>query len=259
MYEITVYGGVDRSVSEMEKSSVFVLDGTSVIDAGSLLGPFKEKAANIETVWLTHEHIDHMIDIAFVMDAYYGLRTKPLKIRGLKETLESLQDNLLNNRIWPDFSKIPLGHGNGTCIEYEPIELGVEYRVNDETTIKAFATDHTVPSCGYVVTKQDRALLITQDTHSLDSAIAMIESDPKITSMILECSFPSAFEQLAEISKHLTPKLLFEKLEPLKGKGIELYVNHIKQAYENQVVEELHEMKGEWNPHIVTDGHRVTF
>ena len=48
------------------------------------------------------------------------------------------------------FSKIDMQNNQGKCIRYEEIELDVEYKLSSNETLRAFKTDHTVPSCGYI-------------------------------------------------------------------------------------------------------------
>ena len=57
---------------------------------------------------MTHSNLDHIIDIAYILDKYFNLRKKPLNIIGLPETIKAIKENFLNDTIWPDFSKIPL-------------------------------------------------------------------------------------------------------------------------------------------------------
>ena len=258
MYKIKVFGGVNYQEIHRQ-GSIFMFNEKSVIDAGCLLTSLKEKCADIETIWLTHSHLDHIVDIAFVLDTYYAQRKVPLKIRALKETLEALQKHFFNDDIWPDFSSIPLTHAKGMSLEYEAIKIGECYRIDEETTIEPFATDHTVPSCGYIVSKENSAILIGTDTHSLESVISSVSNKKAIRSLVIECSFPSAFNSLAKVSKHLTPSLLFKGLKSLEKKGLKLYINHIKPSYVEKITAEIQTMKGDWDVTILKDGDTIDY
>lgn len=257
MFDITILGAYG-SRSKKGGSSAFLLDSHTVIDAGNLLDPLQEKSSEIETIWLTHSHLDHIVDIAYILDNYFENQTKTLILRGLPETLKTLREHFFNHKIWPDFSTIPL-HSGAMALGYEPLILHTSYLVDAKTSIKAFPTDHTVPSCGYVITKEQSSLLITADTYSLKSTIAMVERDSSIGTLVVECSFPSAMTALAKESRHLTPKLLFEKLKPLENRGLKLYINHLKPAFETVLHHEIVEMKGCWEPTILTDGESIIF
>lgn len=259
MYKMKVYGGVDCLANHMQGSSVFILNEKSTIDAGCMLYSLKEKCAEIETIWLTHSHLDHIVDIAFVLDVYYAQRKVPLKIRGLKETLVALQKHFFNEHLWPDFSSLPLSNEKGMSLEYEAIKIGECYKVDETTTIEAFSTDHTVSSCGYIVSKEKSAMLITADTYGLESAIACVLNKKNIRTLVIECSFPSAYTVLAKASKHLTPALLFERLKSLEKKDLKLYINHLKPSYVEKINEEIQAMKGDWDVTILKDGDTIDY
>lgn len=145
------------------------------------------------------------------------------------------------------------------AVTYTEVELGKEYVIGKDEFIRAFKTDHTVASCGYVYTKKGASVLISADTYSLDTILSELENDEKITSMVLECSFPSEMKSLAIESKHLTPELLFEKLRALKRENISLYIHHIKPAFLKRIIDEIEIYKGKWEPKILKDGYFINF
>lgn len=240
-------------------TSAFLIDKHNVIDAGNLLRPLKETVAEIETVWLTHSHLDHIVDIAYILDSYFSKRKVSLKLRGLPETLEALQRHFFNDIIWPDFSKIRLVNSDKMALVYEAIELGETYSLDEGCEIEAFQTDHTVASCGYMVTKGESSLIITADTYSLESVIDLVAKTETVTALVVECSFPSGMRTLAKESKHLTPEILFIALKPLEKSGLKLYVNHIKPLYKEIISSEIELYKGAWEVEILKDGDKIHF
>jgi len=256
--KITILGS-SGSKSEKGGSSAFMLNNEHVIDAGNLLSPLEEKSAKLETVWLTHSHLDHIIDIAYILDNYYAKREKTLNIFGLSETLEAVKKHFLNDTIWPDFSKIPLENGTGMSLAYHDIEVGKSYPFEEDGTIEAVFTEHTVPSCGYIIHKKDSGVIITADTYSLDGIVNYLSHENTIQALVVECSFPIRMQELARVSKHFTPYSLFEELKPLEGKDLNIYINHIKPAYQDEICAEIEEMKGSWNITILNDGDEIYF
>lgn len=237
----------------------FSLNEKNVIDAGNLLDSLEESSIEIDNIWLTHSHLDHISDIAYILDNYFALRTKTLNVIALPETIQAIKENFLNDSIWPDFSVIPMYNSKKMVLKYTEIELGREYEIGSGESIKAFETDHNVASCGYIYKKDEKAVLITADTYSLDSMIYEIEKDESITTAVVECSFPSSMKKLAIESKHLTPELLFSKLEKLKRDDIKLYINHIKPTFLNKIIDEIEELRGKWEPIILKDGDFINF
>ncbi len=240
-------------------TSSFYLNKKNVIDAGNLLIAMDEQTVEVESIWLTHSHLDHISDIASILDNYYSMRNKTLNIMALPQTIKALKKHFLNNLIWPDFSKIKLNKSDEFALTYVEIEFGKEYMLDNDESIEAFKTDHTVPSCGYIYKKEASSILITADTYSLDNVLEIIDSRKDINSIVVECSFPSRMHILAKQSKHLTPKLLFKSLKKLKRDDIQLYINHIKPIYLSEIIHEIKEYSGKWEPIILKDEDIIKF
>jgi len=240
-------------------TSSFLLNSKNVIDAGNLLTAMDEQSIDIENIWLTHSHLDHISDIAYILDNYFSQRTKTLNIMGLPATIKALKKHFFNNLIWPDFSNINLNKLDIPALSYTEIEFGAEYSLNNLESIEAFKTDHTVPSCGYIYKKENCSVLITADTYSLDNIIEIIDERKDINSVVIECSFPSSMPILAKESKHLTPKLLFNSIEKVKRDDIRLYINHIKPSFLEKIAREIGENRGKFEPIILKDEDFVNF
>lgn len=256
--EVTILG-VNGTKGFEGGTSAFLVDAHNVIDAGNLLRPMREAVAEIETIWLTHSHLDHIVDIAYILDSYFSKRKKPLRLRGLPATLKAIQQHFLNDVIWPDFSKIKLAQSEEMALMYDPVELGKVYSLGQGSSLEIFATDHTVESCGYIVKKGESSLLITADTHDVSVVLDLVKKSDAIRGLVIECSFPSSMEALAQESRHLTPKLLFSALQPLENSGLHLYINHIKPLFKKIVYEEIELYKGPWKVKILKDGEKIQF
>ena len=244
---------------EVFGGNTFLLNKENTIDAGSLLKFINVASTDINCIWLTHSHLDHIIDIAYMLDNYYALRRKTLTIAGLPETIKAIKDNFLNDTIWPDFSKIKLISGNGMVVDYKEIGFNQKYDLSKNETIEPFETDHTVKSCGYIYTKDDKSIMITADTLSLDNVIEILNQRKNIKSLVVECSFPSELEKLAINTKHLTPKLLFHRLKMLKRDDVNIYINHIKQSYMEKIIKQISEESQEIGVSILREKEIVKF
>ncbi len=256
--EIKVLGAYGTKLKGFGTTS-FYLNEENVIDAGNLLDSLEEKSALIKNIWLTHSHLDHICDIAYIIDNYYALYKKPITICGLPESIDAMKKHFLNDIIWPDFTKVRLSDNSDVCVKYKTIEFDREYILSNNESIRAFKTDHTVPSCGYVYRKYNSAILITSDTYDLDIAIDILNSDMSIKSAIIECSFSSEMEKLAFESKHLTPKLLSKKIQRLKRDDIELYINHLKPLCVEKIKEEIEQYCAKLGAKIVKDKEIINF
>jgi len=233
--------------------------GHTVIDAGNLIDGLGKQVGQIEHIFLTHAHLDHICDIPFLIEERVAKATVPLHIYALEETIAVLKTSFFNNEIWPDFSEIKLMHGLENTIVFHVLETEQSYRV-EGLTITPVKTNHTEGSCGYVVGQEAGSILVTADTYRCEKVWEKLNSDRSIHSLCIDVSFPSAYEQLARDSKHLTPRLLQEEMQQLERDDISLYPMHIKPLFYDRVVEEieaLHLLKG--RSAILADGDRIYF
>ncbi|AXX92298.1 hypothetical protein CPU12_08975 [Malaciobacter molluscorum LMG 25693] len=213
------------------------IDRCSVIDAGNIIKAIGDDAKYIDNIFLTHSHLDHIIDIPFLVESFYEVRNKPIKIYALKETIEHLNRYIFNWNIWPDFSDIDLINQKHS-IEFIEIQVNkiLQFR---NFSIKPIKTNHTISSCGYVITKDENSIFFTGDTFICDEIWEEINQNLSIKQLIVDVSFPSRLEVAAQTSKHLTLKLFKEELTKLKRDDVKIYINHLKPTYIDEITEEL--------------------
>jgi len=61
-----------------------------IVDAGNVINSLGEKALDINHIFLTHSHADHISDLPFIIESYFEKRKTPLTIYALKETIDIL-------------------------------------------------------------------------------------------------------------------------------------------------------------------------
>jgi len=220
----------DKFTTCLQISSNIVIDAGNIMDLGY-------KAKEIDYIFLTHSHLDHICDIPFLIDNFFSYRKKPIYIFGLKDTLDSLKNYIFNGHIWPDFHQIELL--NRECKAIEFIEIGEsETKIVDGVEIESIKSNHLIPTLGYIINKKT---LFTGDTYTNEILKNRLNSDLKIKNLIIDVSFPSRMDKLAFDSKHLTPKLLKEFLSEVR-EGLNVYIYHLKPQFEEEIIEELKEL-----------------
>ncbi len=234
---IKILGAYGGKATNMQLTSI-QLSKEVVLDAGNILEGLGNGMKNINHVFISHSHLDHINDIGFLIDATFENRIESLKIYGRRKTLEDIQNHIFNWDIWPDFTKINLINTTIPSVKLIPIELNETIEV-DGCKIKAIENNHTISSNGYVIEKENTAIMFTSDTYCCDAIWDEVNSNEKITAVIVDVSFPSRMAQLALDSKHLTPALLKEELKKLKRDNISVHINHIKPSYKVELVKEI--------------------
>ncbi len=229
--------GVGGSRKNMIGTTCVQVADNIVIDAGNIINGLGHDAYKIEHIFLTHSHLDHIVDIAFFIDNYYQTMKKPLKIYALKETIKALREHFFNDTIWPNFPEIMLPNSQTPTAEFIELEYGKEYHF-ETVSLRPVAVTHTVPTCGYIIKKATFSTLFATDTYITSAMWEILDLNDDIDSLIIDVSFPSSFDKLSYESKHLTPKLLAEELEK-ENRDIDIYITHVKPAFAEVITNEL--------------------
>lgn len=234
--------GADGSYSNKHKATSFLIEKNIVIDAGNIIESMGEECCELEHIFITHTHFDHIIDLPFIIESYFDSRKKPLKIYALKENIQILQKYLFNWSIWPDFVQIvQKGDKNQSALQLIPIEYEEAIYIDDIEITPIFA-NHTTPACGFQIKRNDHSFLFSGDTYINDKLIERINRDMNISSLLIDVSFSSEEETLAATSKHLTPKLLQKMLKSLKRDDVAVYTYHQKPLYIEKIDNELSDL-----------------
>jgi len=230
--------GSAGSYSHESKATSFLIGKNIVIDAGNIVQGLGEECCNIEHIFISHTHFDHIVDLPFVIESYFDCRKKPLKVYALSESIHKLQKHIFNWDIWPDFQNITLKNSDKKALQFIPVEYGETLHI-DDIEITIIEAQHTVPTCGYKIKKNDQAFIFSGDTYINNTLIDMINNDKSISSLLIDVSFSSDKEELALESKHLTPKLLEQMLLPLQRNDVAIYAYHQKPFLTQSIDKEL--------------------
>ncbi len=225
--------GVDQN----QYSITYLINDTLAVDAGSLgfYGTPQEQA-KIKDVLISHTHSDHVASLAiFVENAFEG-GPNPVTIHGSSHVLESLQLDIFNGRIWPDF--IGMSTNQGPFLKINEIESGRTMELQG-LRITPVGVDHLVPTLGFVIDDGKDSIVIASDTGPTFDIWRIAHSESRLRAVFLEASFPNAMTDLANLSMHLTPAMFGEEARKLDRDDIDLIVVHMKPRFRPQIVREL--------------------
>ncbi len=230
--------GASGSKTKTTGTISFQIDRHILIDAGNIFEKYQYDTNEIEHVFISHSHFDHILELPFLIENGFTTRRKQLHIYGLPETITHIKQFIFNDYIWPDFSLIPLLTTGEKSIVFQEIYFNQTVQI-DDIFITPFESNHIIPTAGFVVKKNKRAFALSSDTYKTDRLWEIVNNDPEIKYIIIEVSFESFLARLAEVSKHLTPKLLDEELNKLKRNDIEVYIYHVKESSLHKILMEL--------------------
>ncbi len=250
--------GTHGSVGINSHTTCIQLTDNTLIDAGSIMSSLGEKAKYINNIFLTHSHLDHIMGCSFLLDNFYMKREKPLIIYGLPETLQAVKENIFNHSIWPDFSKFNLKNSSTASLEFVEIEVGKRYKIENDIFLTPIEANHTIPCCGYIIEKNSNAILFSGDTYKNKKLWDYINTHSNVKTLIIDVSFPDNLSLIAQKSKHFYPKALKEDLVNLHRNNFNIYINHIKPSYEDEVIEDLSHI-GITKQQVLNDGEIILY
>ena len=84
------------------------MNGRLLLEAGTVTSVLTwEEQLGVTEVCVSHIHLDHVKELAFLVDNRAGRTPRPLVVTGVAEVVAGLRRHLFNDRIWPDFTRIP--------------------------------------------------------------------------------------------------------------------------------------------------------
>ena len=180
--------GASGSKAKDQNTTSFQIFKDIVIDAGNILNAIGNEAKEINHIFLTHSHADHIADLPFIIETFFEERTIPLTIYALEETINVLKKHSFNDEIWPNFTKIKLVKSDNFSLILQPIKIDETINIHNYS-IKAIHAEHIPGSCGYMITKRNQSFIISGDTYINPTLWDEINSNKNIKSLIIECSF----------------------------------------------------------------------
>lgn len=238
-----------------QNTTSFLLEKNVLLDAGAVtqsLSPDEQR--RIDFVFVTHAHLDHVRDVMFLADnLFYAKRKKTLSVCSSKGILDSIHRHLLNNVIWPDFSRIP--SPQEPIVRLETLIPGRKKTLGDYQVL-AIPVHHTVESLGYLVESKGKAVLFLGDTGPTDAVWEAARRNQSLRAIFIETSFPRNMQSMADKTGHLTTKTLAAELKKLGDAKPDIYLYHLKPQYEVLIRRETEAIQDR-KIHIVEDGQTI--
>jgi len=211
----------------------FLVNDSILLDAGSPTETLSlQEQHGIRHICLSHTHLDHIKDIAFLSDNRCikrlsgDLSNPSITVHSLAANHRTLKAHFINDLIWPDFTQIP--NPDNPILKLHDIEADVPFSI-DGVRITAIEVNHPVPCTGFLLDQDGAQVIYTADTGNTDRIWAVANAQPNLKAIIMDCSFPNAYQYLADLSGHLTPDGMMKDLQKLEQlDSIPIYLYHMK-------------------------------
>jgi ribonuclease BN (tRNA processing enzyme) len=248
--------GCSGGIGANARTTAFLVDHDILIDAGTGLEDLSvEQLACIDHVFLTHSHLDHIAALPLMIDSVGSMRSQPLVIHALPETILALKTHIFNWVIWPDFTEIP--HFERPWMRFEPLQLGVPVSLGGRS-IRPIAANHTVPAVGFHLSHAQGSLVFSGDTGPNPEFWRQVNSLTDLKVLIIETAFANREQDLAMTARHLFPIQLAEELALLQREPV-IYVTHLKPSDRERICEEVKAWAGRFDPKVLIGREVIEF
>ncbi|MBI5583871.1 MAG: 3',5'-cyclic-nucleotide phosphodiesterase [Deltaproteobacteria bacterium] len=247
--------GSSGSVAPGQNTAAFLIDDVLLLDAGTIsLSLDRDAQFKISHIFLTHAHLDHIKGIPFLMDNLAMSRPRtPVKVISGKEVIREIRRHIFNNRIWPDFTRIP--SPEHPVLQFEEITPRKPLVIRGYR-VYAARVNHIVPAYGYLVEDQTGAAVVYTGDSGPTEDIWKRMTGHRVKALIVEVSFSNSQSRLARLSGHLTPALLRKEIEKMPAVPEKILICHPKPAYRRTIEKELAAIEG-IPMEILEDGMKI--
>jgi ribonuclease BN (tRNA processing enzyme) len=247
--------GAHGGSSPSHRQTSFLVNETVCVDAGAVTDALSlDEQALVRAVLVTHAHMDHVASLPFLVENVFGRHASPLEIVAPEEIIAALRKHLFNDALWPDFSRLP--NDVMPAVTFRVIPTGVPFEVAG-LVATAIPVCHVVPTCGYILEDHGTSVVFSGDTGPTDELWRVARARGDVKGLFVECSFPNDLQQLADVSKHLTPTTLRREMEKLPPRA-PVYLYHMKPPTIARLRDDVAAL-GDARLSLLSDGDVLTF
>lgn len=238
--------GCSGAIAAGCRTTSFLLDDDLLVDAGTGVGDLTlDELARIDHIVVSHSHLDHIVSIPLLADAVMKRRQAPITVYALPQTIEALRKHVLNGVIWPDFTRLP--SPERPALRFEAVAVGQQLDIAGKR-LEVLPAEHTVPACGYAAEGATGWWVYTGDTGP-NPALWPLLAERRIAMLVIETAFSDSEQELARVSKHLSPTLLAAELGSLR-REVPVFITHTKPGEMHCISEQTR---------AIPSGHQVAY
>lgn len=239
--------GCHGGESPKHQCPAFLIDGRVCLDAGSITNMLTLKEQQkIEAVVISHGHIDHVRDLAMLADTRTQQGGPPLTIASTPGTIAVLRKHFFNDKLWPDFSKIP--DPSNRTIVFQALPANKISQVCGYS-VRPVPVDHTVEAAAFVVGDGKTSVAYSGDTGPTEKLWEVLREQDDLSALVMEVAFPNEQQRVAALSGHHTPKSLEAEMRKLGAskRDLPVLLFHIKPVFQRAVEKELAKIRARNN------------
>lgn len=229
--------GASGSKNALSRLVCMKLGEKILLDAGSASFVSADQLDLVDVVLLTHAHLDHILDLGFILDSMVSRRNRPLVVMGSSACLSIVRAHYMNGLLWPDFTGISIG--SKPLLEYRVLDDEVWETLPGGVECMAVPVNHPAGARGFLFRHNGFLVVYTGDTGPTGKLWAMALEQGRPGAVVIEISFPDSRRDIALASDHLSPSLARNELDKLGIENIPVHVFHMKPWFTEEIAAEL--------------------
>lgn len=242
--QITILGCTGGVAADL-RTTCLKLDDDILIDCGTGAGDLTlAEMLRIDTVFLTHSHLDHAGLLPMLADMVGPRRSRPLIVYALPETIATLKQDVFNFRLWPDYTVLPAS--DKPYVVFHPVAVGQTVE-SCGRRITALPVRHAVPAVGYQLDNGRASFVFSGDTTYHEPFWTALNAIGNLHYLMIECTFLNHNVSGAEASGHMRPDLLAQGLKQL-NQPVRLLITHMEPGNEEATMAEIRAVAGKFRP-----------
>lgn len=246
--------GCSAGLGTPRRTTSLLLDGRILIDAGTGVGDLsRAQLLAVQQVFLTHSHLDHCCLLPMLVDAGAGKRAGSLPVHALPQTLATLQECMFNNRLWPDYTRLP--DLDTPFARLLPLAVGQSLTF-DSLQISVLPARHSIPAVGYLLADGDAAFAFSGDTALHLPFWQTLAAEPRLRYVMVEATYANARQAEAGRYGHLCAAELARGVS-LLSPDVEILISHLEPGDESLVMAELRAALPDYRLTQLVSGQRL--
>lgn len=238
------------------RTTCLMLDNDILIDAGTGAGDLTVgQMLHIDTVFLTHSHLDHVALLPMLADVVGPRRDAPLTVYALPETIAVLKQDIFNFRLWPDYTALP--SPSKPYVVFQSIAVGQTVELSGRK-ITPLPARHAVPGVAYQLDSGKASFVFSGDTTYHEPFWNAINAINNLHYLMIEATFLNENTAGTEAAGHMQPELLAQGLKHLR-KPVRLLITHMEPGNEDVTMAEIQAAAGCFKPERLRRGQVFEF
>jgi ribonuclease BN (tRNA processing enzyme) len=229
--------GCSGAIAKDCRTTSFLIDSDVLVDAGTGVGDLTlDEMRVVDSVLLTHSHLDHVAALPLMVDSVASQRKEPLNIYAMAGTIAALKAHIFNDVIWPDFTRIP--SVTQPFVRFHEIQTGQTLQFGNKR-VEVLPAVHTVPAAGFAISADNGCWVFSGDTER-NPAFWQRVNQLQVAMLVIETAFSNREKDLARRSLHLSPESLAQELDNIaKNQSYPIYITHTKPAETEMIMSEI--------------------